>query len=92
MSKYLCETCKQNNNGWCKEHKINGLKAKNIQKCDSFSKPGTAFVLERESKDYYGQDMVSVKINNEIVCVPMIVLEKFINDKDMKKQEVNIPD
>lgn len=75
-----------------KNKKMNGLKAKNIQKCESFSKPGTIFILERESKDYYGQDMVSVKINEEMICIPMIVIENFINDKAMNKQEVNIPD
>ena len=91
MSKYLCESCKQNNNGWCKIHKMNGLKAKNIQKCDDFSKPGTLFVLERESKDYYGQEMVLVKINDEVAEMPIRVIEQFINDKGMRTQEVNIP-
>lgn len=31
--KYLCEICDQNNNGWCKTKKMNGLKKKNIQEC-----------------------------------------------------------
>lgn len=33
---YLCEQCKENNNGWCKANKFNGLKKKNIQKCAKF--------------------------------------------------------
>jgi hypothetical protein len=92
MAKYLCQECKSNNNGWCKEFNMNGLKAKNIQECKSFRMSGTVFILERESKDYYGQEMVLVKINDEVAEMPMIVLEQFINDKAMKKQEVNIPD
>jgi hypothetical protein len=92
MANYKCQGCKSNNNGWCKDFNMNGLKAKNIQECKSFRKPGTVFILERESKDYYGQEMVSIEINKEMICIPMIVLEQFINDKEMKRQEVNIPD
>lgn len=33
---YLCEQCKENNNGWCKANKFNGLKKKNIQRCTKF--------------------------------------------------------
>lgn len=36
MSKYLCEKCKWNNNGWCKVRQFNGLKKKNIQGCDKY--------------------------------------------------------
>ena len=33
---YLCGQCKENNHGWCKANKFNGLKKKNIQKCVKF--------------------------------------------------------
>lgn len=36
MYRYLCEVCSMNNNGWCKANKFNGLKKRNIQKCDNF--------------------------------------------------------
>lgn len=35
---YLCEQCKENNNGWCKANKFNGLKKKNIQRCAKFDR------------------------------------------------------
>ena len=30
---YLCESCSNNNHGWCTVKKMNGLKKKNIQRC-----------------------------------------------------------
>ena len=92
MSKYLCEDCKYNNNGWCKTHKINGLKARNIIQCKEFRKNGTVFKMERESKNYYGQEMVLVSINDEVAEMPIRVIEAFINEKKSKNIEVNIPD
>jgi hypothetical protein len=90
--KYLCENCKFNNNGWCKQKKMNGLKAKNIQECESFRKTGTTFSIKRESKDFYGQELVLVKINDEVAEMPIMILENFIKDKATKNIEVNIPD
>jgi len=37
-SKYVCQGCKFNNNGWCKKHKIENLKVKKIQVCESHRK------------------------------------------------------
>lgn len=34
---YLCENCKNNNNGWCTANKFNGLKKKNIQECTMYN-------------------------------------------------------
>lgn len=36
MSKYLCQTCKSNNNGWCTVRKCNGLKKMNIMSCNTY--------------------------------------------------------
>lgn len=36
MSKYLCQDCKSNNNGWCTVRKCNGLKKLNITSCNTF--------------------------------------------------------
>ena len=30
---YMCEQCKNNNNGWCNIKKFNGLKKRNIRDC-----------------------------------------------------------
>ena len=35
---YICEDCKNNNNGWCVSKKFNGLKKKNIQNCIAYEK------------------------------------------------------
>lgn len=37
MSKYLCQDCKSNNNGWCTVRKCNGLKKLNITSCNTYS-------------------------------------------------------
>lgn len=92
MSKYLCEGCKFNNNGWCNKKKINGLKKLNIQECDIFRNNNTMMTIERCAKDYYGQQIIKLQINNEIVEIPEVVLEKFIQNKDIKSQEIKIPD
>lgn len=42
---YLCENCKNNNNGWCTANKFNGLKKKNIQECAMYNS-----ILIEESK------------------------------------------
>lgn len=36
MSKYLCQDCKSNNNGWCTVRKCNGLKKLNINSCNTY--------------------------------------------------------
>ena len=36
MSKYLCQDCKSNNNGWCTVRKCNGLKKLNITTCNAY--------------------------------------------------------
>lgn len=36
MSKYLCQDCKSNNNGWCTVRKCNGLKKLNITSCNTY--------------------------------------------------------
>ena len=36
MSKYLCQDCRSNNNGWCTVRKCNGLKKLNITSCNTF--------------------------------------------------------
>ena len=35
---YICEDCKNNNNGWCNIQRFNGLKKKNIQNCKYYEK------------------------------------------------------
>lgn len=35
---YICENCSNNNNGWCKVRKFNGLKKKDLQRCPSFDR------------------------------------------------------
>ena len=35
---YICEDCKNNNNGWCNIQRFNGLKKKNIQNCEYYEK------------------------------------------------------
>jgi hypothetical protein len=92
MSKYLCEECKFNNNGWCKIKKTNGLKQKNIQECDSYKKTGTTLILERGIHDYYGTEMMAIKINDEVFEVPVYVVENFIKNDKNKSIEVNMPD
>lgn len=41
MSKYLCQDCKNNNNGWCTVRKCNGLKKLNITSCNTFEGKNT---------------------------------------------------
>ena len=36
MSKYLCQDCKSNNNGWCTVRKCNGLKKLNVTSYNTF--------------------------------------------------------
>jgi len=92
MSKYLCESCKSNNNGWCKTKKMNGLKQKNIQECDSYKRNGTTLILERGIRDYYGTEMMAIKINDEVFEVPVYVIENFIKNEKNKSIEINLPD
>lgn len=36
MSKYLCQDCKSNNNGWCTVRRCNGLKKLNVTSCNTY--------------------------------------------------------
>ena len=40
MSKYLCQDCKSNNNGWCTVRRCNGLKKLNITSCNTYENKG----------------------------------------------------
>ena len=91
MSKYLCMECKHNNNGWCKVKSKNGLKKLNIQECKYYKNNDSTLLIQRTEKDYYGQQFISIKINNEIVDIPERIIEDFINDKKLQEISVNIP-
>lgn len=91
MAEYLCMKCKHNNNGWCKMRKQNGLKKLNIQECKEYKTDGSKLLIERTNKDYYGQQFISIKINNETIELPEKVLQDFIEDKQLKEIEINIP-
>lgn len=89
MKDYICKSCKYNNNGWCTKIKKDGLTK--IQECghlqsDTFKK----VKIERTAKDYYGQQMVEITINNENVSFPDVILKDFISDPDIKKKEFEI--
>ncbi len=43
MAQYICLNCKHNNNGWCNERKMNGLKKLNIYTCESFKSKEYAY-------------------------------------------------
>lgn len=89
MASYLCKTCKHNNNGWCNKLRKNGLTK--IQECQDFKSDATKKItIERTSKDYYGQQMVEIKINDESVEFPEFVLENFIKDKEPKSSKFTI--
>ena len=44
MSKYLCQDCRSNNNGWCTVRKCNGLKKLNITSCNTFEDKSSTIV------------------------------------------------
>lgn len=92
MSKYLCEDCKHNNNGWCKQKRMNGLKKLNIQECENFSRKGTFLILSKGVHDYLGQEIMTIKINDDAVEIPIIIMQEFINGENIKEQEIKIPD
>ncbi|WP_297428956.1 hypothetical protein [Clostridium sp.] len=77
MSKYLCENCKWNNNGWCKQKQMNGLKKKNILECDSYKAEGTELYISK-SKDAFDVPHLIIKINNEEVFIPTSIITDFV--------------
>lgn len=50
MSKYLCQDCKSNNNGWCVVRKCNGLKKLNITSCNTYEDKNTTTELSNGNK------------------------------------------
>lgn len=54
MSKYLCQNCKHNNNGWCTVKKCNGLKKMNITTCNDFA--GKENVVEKSKPSLFEEE------------------------------------
>lgn len=48
MSKYLCQDCINNNNGWCTVRKCNGLKKMNITSCNTFEDRNSTIVKVKQ--------------------------------------------
>lgn len=89
MKDYICKSCKHNNNGWCLKLKKNGLTK--IQECEHLqSNTFKKVKIERTVKDYYGQQMVEITINNESVNFPEVILKDFISDINVQKKEFDI--
>lgn len=92
MSKYLCEECKYNNNGWCKIKQFNGLRKKNIQECEDFKGNAKYTHLEIiKSLDGEGRKSLTINVNNEAVFIPEEIITDFINDAAQGSIGVNIP-
>ena len=50
MSKdYFCKDCDNNNNGWCKKHKFNGIKK--IIECDDKAVNGIMLIHQKDDED-----------------------------------------
>lgn len=84
MAKYLCQDCTKNNNGWCPERKINGLKKLGFVKpsdCSDYNGKENAdtFLAMRKSSDVDGTPHLTIVINNATVCIPTAIVEDFIN-------------
>lgn len=89
MSDYICKSCKFNNNGWCTKLKKNGLTK--VTECEHLaSETYKKFSIERTAKDYYGHQFIEIKINNESVSFPEVILKDFIKDPDIKKKEFEV--
>ena len=89
MSDYICKGCKHNNYGWCKKLKKNKLTE--IQGCEFLENENLKnFKIERTAKDYYGQQFVEIKINNESVSFPEIILKEFLADENIKSKEFEV--
>jgi len=85
MNKHSDKKCKHNNNGWCEQ------KGKSCsENCNLYKSSITILRIERGNKDYYGQELLKLQINDEIVEIPELILERFIQDKHAKSQEINI--
>lgn len=89
MSNYLCQNCKNNNNGWCNAKKMNGLKKKNITKCEEYKGDETIFKVSR-SKDCFEVEHLTIEIDDVGVIIPTHVITDFLNSKG-KNIKVSIP-
>jgi hypothetical protein len=89
---YKCQDCRHNNNGWCKEKRMNGLKKLNLQECDKYGKAGTILYIERQGKDYYGQPMIMISVNGEQAGLPAAIVKEFLDNPESKNIEIVIPD
>lgn len=87
---YKCQTCSNNNNGWCNVKKFNGLKKRNIQLCEYFKINGDELIIEK-SKDGFGVNHLTISINGNEVFIPQSVMVDFINS-DSKNIKIEIPD
>lgn len=67
---YLCKECKENNNGWCKKRKIQGLKS--ITECDFFIKHHDEENLKEtniECAKLYGKRELSYFLCKQIIAL-----------------------
>lgn len=90
MSKYLCQTCKFNNHGWCNINSFNGLKKKNIQECENYKickECGSELIIKKDF-DYDKRPHLSISINEEEVFIPVKCITDFIENKDSKSMKV----
>ena len=84
MAKYLCQNCTKNNNGWCPEKQMNGLKKLGFVKpadCSTYEGTENAdtFLTMRKDLDIDGTPHLTITINNEVAYVPTSIIENFIN-------------
>lgn len=48
--------------------------------------------IERSSKDFYGRQNVTITISKEQIEIPMSILEEFVNNTEIQKSYIPIPD
>lgn len=87
---YLCEKCKNNNNGWCKELRFNGLKKKDIQTCEKFDSTDTLVKIIK-SKDGEDRDSITISVNNETAFIPVSVITDFLSNDTSVSIRISIP-
>ena len=92
---YLCETCKNNNCGWCTVNRMNGLKKKNIQICDDYTKTNEMYQREPIGNGTYLCKNCSYNINgwcsakkfNGLKKKNIQICDKFEDDRNANHYE-----
>lgn len=95
MAKYLCQTCTENNNGWCPKKKMNGLKKLNLIKpedCADYNgnEHADTFVTFSKSKDGENRPHLTIKINNEVAFLPTQIITDFLIN-EAREISIRIP-